>query len=370
MRRFLCLNESPAPSPLRRACVLAAPSWWLAVRPAVAQTVPPASGEVVGTGATFPALVYQHWADQQRQLTGMGVVYKPAGSSAGVKAVVAGQVDFGATDVPLKAAVLAERQLVQFPTLVGGVVPVVNLPGVPSGALRLTPELLAQVFAQRITRWNHPAIAALNPGLSLPDLGISRVVRADGSGTTEVFVHYLHLAAPETAAAIERQGGKAGWPGAPLKAEGNGGVARAVKANVGAIAYLSSDHVLKEGLNPVSLRNLAGVWMKPTRESFSAAVRSAGLFKDELTMPSLLNLDDAAVWPIVTATYIVVPKAPADSERAGRALNFFYRSFLLGDKAVADSGFAPLPVKTQARIVTLLAGLRGQDGRRLPVWHG
>ncbi len=355
----------------RRHCLLAASALWLPATRGLAQSTTTDNTptvQVVGTGASFPALVYQQWADQQRQLTGMGVQYKPAGSSAGVKALLAGQVDFGATDVPVKAAVLAERQLVQFPTLVGGVVPVVNLPGVPAGALRLTPEVLAQVFAQRITRWNHPAIVALNPGLVLPEMGIARVVRADGSGTTEVFVSYLHLAAPEQAQPIEPQGGKAGWPGEPLRGEGSSNLVKLVKGNPGSIGYVSTDYVLKAGLTPVSLRNRAGQWVKPSRDSLTAAVRSGGLFKDELTMPSLLHLDDPAVWPITTATYVVLPKVPANAERAGRATNFFYRSFLLGDKAVADSGFAPLPTRVQARIVQLLASLRSPDGRPVPVW--
>lgn len=348
----------------RRSCILAAPAlalpYSLGARAAATQGI-------TGTGATFPALVYQQWADQQRQSSGLVVNYKPAGSSAGVRAVLAGQVDFGATDVPLKPSVLKEKGLLQFPTLVGGVVPVVNLPGLRSGALRMTPEILAQIFAQRITRWNHPALAALNPGLSLPDIGISRVVRADGSGTTEVFVSYLHLAAPEQAQPIEPQGGKAGWPGGPLRGDGSGNVVKLVKENAGSIGYVSTDYLLKAELNAVSLRNRAGTWVRPTRETLTAAVRAGGLFKDELTMPSLLHLDAPDVWPIVTATYVVLPRVPNDAERAGQAMSFFYRSFLLGDRSVADSGFAPLPVRVQAKIVAMLSTLRAADGRPVSV---
>ena len=328
---------------------------------ALAQTV-----SVSGTGATFPAEVYAQWAQQYSKDTGVALKYVPSGSSAGVKQIVSRAVDFGATDVPLSTAELDKHQLFQFPTLVGGVVPVVNLPGL-AGALRLSPEVLAAIFAGEIQRWNDKAIAALNPGQSLPDTRIARVVRADGSGTTEVFVRYLHQSAPAAAAAIESQGSRAKWPGTVSAVEGSGKLAQAVKATPGAIGYISSDYVLREKLAAVSLRNKRGEWVLPSTEAFSAASRAGGLFKTSLEAAPLLDIDGPGVWPIVTATYILVPRQPASVERAGRTLNFFYRSFLLGDKAVAGTGFAPLPLLTQARIVSLLTNFRAQDGRPVPV---
>lgn len=323
---------------------------------------------VSGTGATFPAEVYAQWARQYSQDTGVPLNYAPAGSSAGVRQIVARAVDFGATDVPLSAGELDKHQLFQFPTLVGGVVPVVNLPGLASGVLRLSPEVLAGIFAGEVQRWNDKAIGALNPSLALPDTRIARIVRADGSGTTEVFVRYLRQAAPAAAASIEEQGGRAKWPGSNVNPqEGSGQLAQALKATPGAIGYISSDYVLRDKLAAVSLRNKRGEWVQPSTEAFSAASRAGGLFKTSLEAAPLLDLDGPGVWPIVTATYILVPRSPASVERAGRTLNFFYRSFLLGDKAVAGTGFAPLPLLTQARIVSLLTNFRAQDGRLVPV---
>jgi phosphate transport system substrate-binding protein len=323
--------------------------------------------EVSGTGATFPAKVYQQWAEQYALETGVKVLYKPSGSSAGVKHIIAREADFGATDVPMSPADLARHGLFQFPTVVGGIVPVVRLPGIASGALRLNADALAAIFAGQLTQWNDRRIRELNPGLSLPDLRITRVVRADGSGTTEVFVRYLHAVASTAAAAIEGQGGRAKWPGVTVGAEGSGKLVEAVKATPGAIGYVSSDYVIREGLNAVSLRNRSGEWVAPRVEAFGAAIRAGGLFKQSLDAAPLIDLDGPGAWPIVTATYVVVPRAPSALERAGRAMNFFYKSFLLGDKSVAGSGFAPLPTQTQARIVALLADFRTPSGQRVPV---
>lgn len=320
-----------------------------------------------GTGATFPAVVYAEWAKQHERETRIAIDFVPSGSSTGVKQVVARAVDFGATDVPMSQADLDKHQLFQFPTLVGGVVPVVNLPGIASGRLRLSAEVLAAIFAGRITQWNERPIAALNPGLHLPDARIVRVVRGDGSGTTEVFVRFLKQAAPAAALALELSGSRARWPGATVAVEGSSKVADAVQSTPGAISYISSDYAQREQMTAVSLRNKRGEWVQPTVDSFAAASRAGGLFRTSLEAAPLLDIDGAGVWPIVTATYVLVPRSPASVERGSRTLNFFYRSFLLGDKAVAGSGFAPLPVMTQARIVGHLTNFRAKDGQLIPV---
>jgi len=322
---------------------------------------------VQGAGATFPAKVYQQWAQAYGPADKPAVAYRPTGSSAGVRQVVAREVDFGASDVPLSAAELDQHGLFQFPTLVGGIVPVVNVPGVPAGALRLDAPTLAAIFAGQIRRWNEPAIRALNPGLALPNLPIVRVVRADGSGTTEVFVRFLRESAPAQAAPIEPLGGKARWPGQVLAVEGSGKLSAAVKDTPGAIGYVSSDYLVRDGLAGTRLRNRRGEWVEPTVEGFRRAIVAVGLFRHDLAPASLLNVDGVGVWPIVTATYVLVPREPASVQRAARALHFFYQSFLMGDKAVAGSGFAPLPAATQARIVALLSDFRTPSGRRVPV---
>ena len=235
---------------------------------------------ITGTGATFPAKVYLQWAEDHTRLSQQAVKYLPAGSSAGVKAVSEGTVDFGASDVPLSAAELEKRGLFQFPTLVGGIVPFVNLPGVASGELRLDAATLARIWAGSIVRWNDSAIRALNPELDLPALPIQRVVRSDGSGTTTVFVQYLRQAAPEQAAAIEPDGGRARWPGSTIGADGSSKLVAAVRATPGAIGYASSDYTLRDRLTAVSLRNPRGEFVQPDLPAFRAAIVAGGLFKN------------------------------------------------------------------------------------------
>lgn len=319
--------------------------------------------QVVGTGATFPAKVYTQWAADYAKETGLPMTYKPAGSSAGVKAITDRAVDFGATDVPLSPSELDKRGLFQFPTLVGGIVPFVNIPGIGPGQLKLDTATLAKIWAGDITRWNAPAIRALNPNLDLPKLPIQRVVRSDGSGTTTVFVEYLRTVAPTEAAPIVPNGGRAKWPGNTLEADGSSKLVAAVKATPGAIGYASSDYTLRENLSGVTLRNRRGEFVEPTLPAFKAAIVAGGLFKNQLEPTSLLDVDGIGVWPIVTATYILVPREPASQERATRTLNFFYQSFLKGDRAVAGTGFAPLPIATQARIVGQLSSFKTTSGQ-------
>lgn len=323
--------------------------------------------DVLGTGATFPAKVYLQWAEDYTRQTGRPLQYKPAGSSAGVKQVSEGAVDFGATDVPLSQTELDKRGLFQFPTLVGGIVPFVNLPGVGPGRLQLDAATLARIWAGAITRWNDPAIRALNPVLDLPAIPIQRVVRSDGSGTTTVFVQYLRQAAPQEAASIEPDGGRAKWPGQTIAAEGTGKLVAAVKATPGAIGYASSDYTLREQLASVRLRNPRGEFVEATLPAFRSAISAGGLFKTSLEPTPLLSIDGIGVWPIVTATYILVPRTPQSVDRASRTLNFFFRSFQQGDRAVAGTGFAPLPIATQARIVALLSSFKTPAGEPIPV---
>jgi phosphate transport system substrate-binding protein len=335
---------------------------FFAVQTAAAQSAAatPAQGLVIsGTGATFPAQVYAQWAERYTQDTGVKITYTASGSSAGVKGVQSGSADFGATDIPMSAADLEKFHLFQFPTLVGGVVPVLQLPGVATGRLRLNADVLVGIFTQQITRWNDAALVALNPGLSLPALRITPVVRADGSGTTAVFSAYLKQVGGKAAAALDLTAVLAGMVGA----DGSSKMAAAVKSTPGSIGYVSSDYVVREGLTAVSLPNKRGEWVTPNLEAYRAALRAGELFKNSMIAAPLIDVDGAGAWPIVTATYIVVDRSPKSLERAGRTLNFFYRSFLLGDKAVAGTGFAALPIGTQARIVGMLTTFRTTDGQ-------
>jgi phosphate transport system substrate-binding protein len=349
-------------STARRLIEASFPLFFIIALPSQAQPV-----EVMGTGATFPAKVYAQWAADYSAQSGVKVSYKPAGSSAGVKGITQRDVDFGATDVPLSQAELDKRGLFQFPTLVGGVVPFVNLPGTASGELKIDAATLARIWAGDIRRWNDPAIRSLNPSMSLPALPIQRVVRSDGSGTTSVFVEYLRVSAPSEAAAILPDGGRAKWPGATLGAEGSSKLVEAVKLTPGAIGYVSSDYTLRDNLTAISLRNKQGEYVKAELGAFKSAIVAGGLFKNGLEPTSLLNVDGVGVWPIVTATYVLVPRSPESLQRASSTLNFFYRSFLMGDRAVAGTGFAPLPIATQARIVALLSTFKTSDGYLIPV---
>jgi phosphate transport system substrate-binding protein len=357
------------------ACLLSLAVFQTASAQSAAPAPPPATAPALvisGTGATFPAQVYAQWAERYAQDTGVKINYTATGSSAGVKGVQSGAADFGATDIPLSAADLEKFHLFQFPTLVGGVVPVVQLPGLASGRLRLNADVLVGIFTQQITRWNDAAIVALNPGLSLPALRITPVVRADGSGTTEVFLTYLKQVASKATGSADIKGAKTTThPNGSANAasigvmamEGSSKLVAAVKATPGAIGYVSSDYVLRDSLTAVSLPNKHGEWVMPNLDSYRAALRAGELFKNSMTAAPLINVDGSGVWPIVTATYIVVDRAPQSLERAGRTLNFFYRSFLLGDKAVAGTGFAALPITTQARIVAMLTTFRTIDGQ-------
>ena len=323
--------------------------------------------EVVGTGATFPAKVYAQWAADYAAQTGVKLSYKPAGSSAGVKGISQREVDFGATDVPLSPAELDKRGLFQFPTLVGGVVPFINLPGIASGDLKLDAVTLARIWTGEISRWNDPAIRSLNPAFLLPALPIQRVVRSDGSGTTSVFVEYLRLSAPSEAAAIVPDGGRAQWPGTTLGAEGSSKLVELVRLTPGAIGYASSDYTVRGNLTAIALQNKRGDYVKAELGAFKSAIVAGGLFKNGLEPTSLLDVNGVGVWPIVTATYVLVPRSPESQQRASRTLNFFYRSFLMGDRAVAGTGFAPLPIATQARIVALLSNFKTPSGQSIPV---
>ena len=364
-RRFLAMQTTFR----SRIALIAAPvlvSLGLAA-PALAQDI-----TLRGAGASFPAKVYAQWASHYAQERGTKVHYAAVGSTQGVQQIKAQQVDFGATDIPLSPQELAQHHLIQFPTLVGGVVPVVNLPGVASGRLRLDAQVLAAIFAARIDHWNDKAIAALNPELKLPNLPITRVVRADGSGTTQVLLAYLRQAAAANDNAIPLKDGRANWPagGAIQAVEGSSKMVAAVQATAGALGYVSSDYVVGDGPAAVALRNRRGEWVTPSLASYRAAVRGANLFRDGLNAPPLVDVDTPMAWPIVSATYIVIDSKPAAPERTARALNFFYRSFLMGDRAVAGTGFAPLPAETQARVVALLSTVRAPDGKPLPVMGG
>ncbi|KQW41989.1 MULTISPECIES: phosphate ABC transporter substrate-binding protein PstS [unclassified Roseateles] len=321
---------------------------------------------VQGQGASFPSKVYDAWARAFQQAGGGAVTYKATGSGDGIKQISARQVDFGGTDAPLPAAELARQKLVQIPMLVGGVVPVVNLPGL-GAPLQLDGELLADIFLGRVKLWSDARIAALNPGASLPAWPIKRVVRADKSGTSDGFSRYL--AGVSERFKTEAGAGQApAWPGEPLKADGNDGMVQALRATAGGIAYVSYDRVLRDKLAAVKLRNAAGRFVAPSERGFSAAVLESDMHRQGDDLATLLNRPGADAWPITLTSFALVDAEPATGAKALGALKFLYWCFMHGDALTRGSGFAPLPTNVQSRLAARFTQVRPKDGQ-LPAYQ-
>lgn len=307
------------------------------------------AGPISGAGATFPAPLYTRWASDYHKVTGEQVNYQGIGSGGGIKQISVGTVDFGATDKPVHAEDLARTGLVQFPMAMGGVVPVVNVAGIGTGKLRLSGQVLADIFLGKLRSWNAPDIAALNPGLALPATPITVVHRADGSGTTYLFSSYLAGASAEWKA---RPGASDAlqWP-TGLGGKGNDGVAAFVKQTNGAIGYVEYAYARHNALAYALLRNKDGRYPEPGTPSFASAATSA----DWKTAPgmSMLLLDEPGKdsWPITAVTYILVRTRPSDAARAARVLRFFDWALANGDRQAAQLEYVPLPadVKAMAR---------------------
>lgn len=327
-----------------------------------------ARAEVAGAGASFPSLVYGRWAAAYQQQGGEAVAYKATGSGDGLKQISARSVQFGGSDSPLPADELAKRRLVQIPMLVGGIVPVVNLPGVADGKLQLSGEVLADLMAGRITRWNDPRIAALNAGVALPALPVKRIVRADKSGTTEGFTRYLSTVSPAFAQEIGTSA-QPKWPGEVQPAEGNDGMTKALKAAPGTLAYVSFDRVQRDKLTGVRLRNAAGQWVAASDAGFKAAIANSDLARKGDDLATLMNREGADSWPITMTSFVLIDAAPAKGDAAAPVMKFLYWCFMHGDDLTRGTGFAPLPATLQSRLASRLVAVKPQDGK-VPVYQG
>ena len=317
---------------------------------------------VMGTGASFPGAVYSAWSFGYSKERGQEVRYVSTGSGDGVKQISDRTVDFGATDIPLSDAELKAGKLIQFPTMAGGIVPVINVKGIVSGALKLTGPVLAALFAGDIKTWDDPRIASLNPGVSLPKLKVMRVVREDSSGSTGIFTEYLAKQSPAWAGSVGKQ---VKWQGEIIAVKGNDAVAEAVKATPGAIGYISFDRVLRDGLVSVALRNKAGQFVTASETAFQATVKVSNIGKSQSLTASLVDLDGLGVWPIVDLTYILLDGSPKSSERASASAKFFYWAFLKGDTLIRGTGFAALPTEVQAMAIRKLAEIKSTDGKSI-----
>jgi phosphate transport system substrate-binding protein len=297
------------------------------------------SQNVTGAGATFPAPAYARWAESYSQSSAVKVNYQPIGSSGGIKQIDSKTVDFGATDAPLKDDELAKKGQVQFPTLIGGVVPVVNVRGIEAGQLRLTGSVLADIYLGKVTRWTDPAIKALNPTLPLPDAQITPVFRTDGSGTTFIFTNYLSKVSPEWKNKAG-EGANIAWP-TGSGGRGNLGVAAVVSRIQNAIGYVEHAYVKQGRLKHALVQNAAGQYIEPSTESFRQA--STGVDWASSSYQILTQQPAPQAWPITGASFVLLYAKHEKPEQAAQVLRFFHYGLTQGDKQVAELGYAPLP---------------------------
>lgn len=302
--------------------------------------------EITGAGATFPAPLYAKWASEYNKSTNIRINYQSVGSGAGIKQIEAKTVTFGASDMPLTDEKLQASGLFQFPTAIGGVVPVINVKGIEPGQLRLTGTVIADIFLGKITKWDDAAIRALNPALPLPDQAITVVRRADGSGTTFIWTNYLSKVSKEFKETIG-EGTAVNWKtGAGGK--GNEGVAAMVRQLPGALGYVEYAYVKQAKMNWVNVQNSAGTWVAPTEDAFKAAAANADWNKSYYQI--LTNQAGKEAWPISGATFILVYIKPGDAAASRTALTFFDWSFSNGDRAADELDYVALPPAVKAKI--------------------
>jgi phosphate transport system substrate-binding protein len=302
--------------------------------------------EVTGAGATFPAPLYSKWASDYNKVTNIKINYQSVGSGAGIKQIEAKTVTFGASDMPLTDDRLKDLGLFQFPTAIGGVVPVINVKGIEPGQLKLTGTLIADIFLGKITRWDDSAIRALNPSLALPDQAITVVRRADGSGTTFIWTNYLSKVSKEFKDTIG-EGTAVNWKvGAGGK--GNEGVAAMVRQLPGTLGYVEFAYVKQTKMNWVNVQNAAGTWVAPTEEAFKAAAANADWNRTYFQI--LTNQAGKEAWPISGATFILVYLKPEDAAKSKTAIAFFDWAFASGDKAADDLDYVALPLAVKNKI--------------------
>ncbi len=337
------------------------PYSFLAAALALAATTGVQAQEITGAGATFPAPIYSKWASDYNKLTGVKVNYQSIGSGGGIKQIDSKTVDFGASDMPLTDEVLKTKGQIQFPTVIGGVVPVLNVAGIKPGQLKLTGTLLADIFLGKVARWNDPAIKALNPDVALPDAAIAQVRRADGSGTTFIFTNYLSKVSPEWKTKVG-EGTAVNWPvGAGGK--GNEGVAAFVGRLPNSLGYVEYSYVKQNKMTYAIVQNAAGVFVKPEDDTFKAAAAGADWNKSFFQI--LTNQQGKDAWPISGATYILMHTKQDKPANAAEALKFFNWAYANGEKAAADLDYVPMPPAVVAAIQKSWAEVK--DGAGKPI---
>lgn len=321
--------------------------------------------QVTGAGSTFVYPVLSAWAADYKAQSGTSVNYQSIGSGGGIKQIKAKTVDFGASDMPLEPKDLNESGLMQWPTVMGGVVPVVNVPGIGPGQLKLTGPLLADIYLGRVAKWNDPAITRLNPGVKLPDKAISVVHRSDGSGTTFIFTHYLSQVSPEWKQKVGENTSVSFPTG--VGGKGNEGVASYAGRIPGAIGYVEYAYALQNKLAYTLMQNQAGQLVKPSSESFQAAAANADWAKAPGFYLLLTNQPGAKSWPITGATFILFYKQQAKPETAREVLKFFDWAYQNGDKMAEQLDYVPMPNSVVSLVQKAWSTeIKGADGK--PVW--
>ena len=336
------------------------------IRAAVAATLTLAAGavmaqDVTGAGATFPAPIYAKWADAYNKTTGVRINYQSVGSGAGIKQIKSKTVDFGASDMPLKDDELAKEGLMQFPTVIGGVVPVVNIQGIEAGQMKLSGHVLGDIYLGKIKRWNDPAIVALNPGVKLPDADIAPVRRADGSGTSFIFTNYLSKVNDEWKSAVG-EGTAVNWP-AGAGGKGNEGVAAFVGRLPNSIGYVEYAYVKQNKMKYVQLSNSTGTFVSPDDTAFKAAAAGADWSKSFYQI--LTNQPGKDSWPITGATFILMHKVQDKPMQATTTLKFFDWAYNQGDKTASNLDYVPMPDSVKAVIMKAWGEIKDSSGKAI-----
>jgi phosphate transport system substrate-binding protein len=325
------------------------------------------AAEISGAGATFPYPIYAKWAEAYKAKTGVAMNYQSIGSGGGIKQITNKTVDFGASDMPMKPDQLDKLGAVQFPTVMGGVVPVVNVKGVKPGELNLTGPLLADIYLGKVTKWNAPAIAKLNPGVSLPDQAIAVVHRSDGSGTTFIFTHYLSQVSPAWKSTVG-EATSVEWP-TGIGGKGNEGVAANTARTGGAVGYVEYAYAKQNHMSHVMMGNQAGKFVEPNAETFQAAAANADWAGTRGYAVLLTNQPGEGSWPISGATFIIMYKQQKKPETAKHVLDFFSWAYKSGDEMAMSLDYVPMPDKVVGLIErTWKTEIKGPDGK--PVWTG
>lgn len=307
-----------------------------------------ADAAVTGAGSSFVYPVLSRWAADFKKAGGEDINYQSVGSGAGIAQIKAGTVDFGASDKPLTPDELKAAGLVQFPVVVGGIVPVINLSGLRPGRLHLTGPVLAGIFAGQVKKWNDPAITRLNPGLKMPDLAISVVHRSDGSGTTYNFTHYLGQVSKGWKDKIG-EGTTVDWP-TGVGGKGNEGVANYVKQLSGSIGYVEYAYALQNKMSHAVLQNKAGKFVQPNNESFSAAAATVDWANARDFYQLMTNAPGANAWPIAATTWVMMYKQPKNAASSASARKFFNWSLTRGQRQAVALDYVPLPAPLVKRI--------------------